>query len=91
MYTRCYTKTLPLKRREVLIGSPSVAFAFGINASQFEEARLLRAVSGDPSTGRALRSGGTRTVTMRASPAAEKPCVCVEMIISDELYFSSAT
>src|SRR5260370_28680957 len=49
--------------REVLIRSPSVAFAFGINASQF------RAVPGGPSAVRASRYGGTGAMTTPASPA----------------------
>src|SRR5262249_31589829 len=46
----------------VLIRSPSVAFAFGITASQ------LRAVSGGPSAVRASGYGGTGAVTTPASP-----------------------
>src|SRR2546425_7406605 len=55
-----------LKRRGVLIGSLSVAFAFEINTSQ------LRAGSGGPSLGRASRSQGTCTLTIQASPSTEE-------------------
>jgi hypothetical protein len=57
--------------REVLIGFPSIAFAFGIVASQFGAPKCPRAVSGDPSAIRALRYGGAGTVTMPASCAKQ--------------------
>jgi hypothetical protein len=57
--------TPPHECRGVLLGSPAVAFAFGVNAAQ------LGAGSGSPSLGRASRSQGTRTVTIRASPATD--------------------
>src|SRR5260370_26342969 len=49
----------------VLIGSPAVAFAFEIIASQFG------AVSGRPSVGRASCSNGTSPVTRETSPTAD--------------------
>ncbi len=49
----------------VLLGSPAVAFAFGVNAAQ------LRAESGSPSLGRASRSQGTAAVTAAASPTTD--------------------
>jgi len=51
------TETPRHKWTGVLIGSPAVAFAFGIIASQF------RAFSGRPSVGRASCSNGTYPFT----------------------------
>src|SRR5712692_3223620 len=65
--SRCTTtpETPRHKWTGVLIGSPAVAFAFGIIASQF------RAVSGRPSVGRASCSNGTSPFTREASPTAD--------------------
>lgn len=61
--------------REVLIRSPSIAFAFGISASQ------LGAVPGGPFTIRALSNGGTCTITMQASPGGPATDVdCAHLI-----------
>ena len=49
--------------REVLLGSPAVAFAFGVQTRHSS-----RAVSGHPSTGRASGSGGTLPSISNASP-----------------------
>src|SRR6266849_5235909 len=59
------TETPRHKWTGVLLGSPAVAFAFGIITSQFG------AVSGRPSVGRASCSNGTSPFTREASPAAD--------------------
>ena len=64
--------------QEMLIRSPSIAFAFGVQTLHSSERTLqgrLRRPIHRPSYAEA-HSGGTLPVTSRASPAAGRRCLC---------------